>query len=83
VELLLGLFARGVPRGVVRPAAGEQLQPAGDVDDLAVDVHRRIPRPVEHLVDREVVVVAGDQVERDRGAVEALGRELQPRLQPL
>ena len=40
VQLLLRHLTRRVPRRRVRPAVGQQLQPAGHVDHLPVDVDR-------------------------------------------
>ena len=83
VQLVLGYLSRGVPRGVVRPSVRQQLQTARHVQHLAVGVDRRELRPVEDRVDREVVVVAGDQVERHGRIGQPLRGELHPRLHAL
>jgi hypothetical protein len=68
---------------VVGPAAGQQLQAAGELDDLAVDVDRRVTGRVEDLVDAELVVVAGDEIERDLAVGQPLGGEGEPLLHAL
>ena len=64
VQLVLGHLARRLPRRRVRPAVRQQLEPAGHVEHLPVGVDRRELGAVEDRVDREVVVVSRDQVER-------------------
>ena len=83
IELVLGLLPRRLPRRVVRPAGSEQLEVAGDVEHLAVGVDGLDPGLVEDRVDHEVVVVAGDQVERRVAVGQPLGRELHPRVDAL
>ena len=83
VQLFLGHLARGVPGRLVRPAVGEELEAARDVDHLAVDVDRPELRVVQDGVDSEVVVVARDHVQRNVRLGEALRREPHPRLDAL
>ena len=83
VQLLLRLLARRLPRRDVRPAGGEQLEPAGDVEHLPVRVDGRVAVAVEHRVDAEVVVVPRHQIQRHLAVREPLRRQLEPGRHPL
>ena len=83
VQLVLRLLARRLPRRDVRPAGGEQLESAGDVEHLPVRVDGRVAVAVEHRIDAEVVVVSRHQIQRHLGVREPLRRQLEPRRHPL
>ena len=83
VQLVLRHLARCLPRRLVRPAVRQQLEAARNVQHLAVRVDGTELVAVQDRVDREVVVVPRDQVERDARVGQALGREPHPRLDAL
>ena len=61
----------------------EELEVAGDVEHLAVGVDRLDPGLVEDRVDHELVVVAGDEVQRRVAVGQPLGGELHPLIDAL
>jgi hypothetical protein len=83
LERLLRLLARGVPRSDVRPPRRQELEVARQVEHLPVGVRGEGPLAVQDRVDREVVVVSGDDVERNRPVGEPLVGQVEPLPDPL
>ena len=80
-ELLLGEFARRVPRRRRGPPHADQLMPRRQVDDLLIDVST-VGRGIEQWIDVAVVIIPGHQIDRHAGAIEPIGSQRHPLLDP-